>query len=211
MSTWETISVDSFTLYRYIMQAYTCSHYICPICSKSLGDMTVWMNNMIWIIWSQWDASVSIDNYEFSVIQVYFGMLDALLALEVLPEEYRERCQVNVTFLLTFFKVITSLSCLPVKDPMLTKLLITDWLFLRIYCAMTAPRRRKRASIGCTINVNFVHLIIPRWLRLAQIPAPQHWISKLQCLWLSTCSCKCTLKIGILVVAYSNGRFNFWE
>ncbi|XP_022150600.1 zinc finger protein BRUTUS-like isoform X3 [Momordica charantia] len=45
-------------------QAYTCSHYICPICSKSLGDMTV-----------------------------YFGMLDALLALEVLPEEYRERCQ----------------------------------------------------------------------------------------------------------------------
>ncbi|KAG6601280.1 Zinc finger protein BRUTUS, partial [Cucurbita argyrosperma subsp. sororia] len=45
-------------------QAYTCSHYICPICSKSLGDMTV-----------------------------YFGMLDALLALEVLPEEYMERCQ----------------------------------------------------------------------------------------------------------------------
>ncbi|KAL0538735.1 hypothetical protein IC582_022892 [Cucumis melo] len=45
-------------------QAYTCSHFICPICSKSLGDMTV-----------------------------YFGMLDALLALEVLPEEYRERCQ----------------------------------------------------------------------------------------------------------------------
>ncbi|GLT34426.1 hypothetical protein SLA2020_089400 [Shorea laevis] len=45
-------------------QAYTCSHYICPICSKSLGDMTV-----------------------------YFGMLDALLASEVLPEEYRDRCQ----------------------------------------------------------------------------------------------------------------------
>lgn len=45
-------------------QAYTCSHYICPICSKSLGDMTV-----------------------------YFGMLDALLASEILPEEYRDRCQ----------------------------------------------------------------------------------------------------------------------
>ncbi|KAJ7943135.1 putative Zinc finger protein [Quillaja saponaria] len=45
-------------------QAYTCSHYICPICSKSLGDMTV-----------------------------YFGMLDALLASEELPEEYRDRCQ----------------------------------------------------------------------------------------------------------------------
>ncbi|XP_057996262.1 zinc finger protein BRUTUS isoform X2 [Hevea brasiliensis] len=45
-------------------QAYTCSHYICPICSKSLGDMSV-----------------------------YFGMLDALLASEELPEEYRDRCQ----------------------------------------------------------------------------------------------------------------------
>ncbi|XP_006654746.2 zinc finger protein BRUTUS-like isoform X1 [Oryza brachyantha] len=45
-------------------QAYTCSHYTCPICSKSLGDMTV-----------------------------YFGMLDGLLAAEQLPEEYRDRCQ----------------------------------------------------------------------------------------------------------------------
>ncbi|GMY18394.1 zinc finger protein BRUTUS-like [Fagus crenata] len=45
-------------------QAYTCSHYICPICCKSLGDMAV-----------------------------YFGMLDALLASEELPEEYRDRCQ----------------------------------------------------------------------------------------------------------------------
>ncbi|KAL3731454.1 hypothetical protein ACJRO7_028346 [Eucalyptus globulus] len=45
-------------------QAYTCSHYVCPICSRSLGDMAV-----------------------------YFGMLDALLASEVLPEEYRDRCQ----------------------------------------------------------------------------------------------------------------------
>ncbi|XP_062180337.1 zinc finger protein BRUTUS-like isoform X2 [Phragmites australis] len=45
-------------------QAYTCTHYTCPICSKSLGDMTV-----------------------------YFGMLDGLLAAEQLPEEYRDRCQ----------------------------------------------------------------------------------------------------------------------
>ncbi|XP_044489871.1 zinc finger protein BRUTUS-like isoform X2 [Mangifera indica] len=45
-------------------QAYTCSHYICPLCCKSLGDMAV-----------------------------YFGMLDALLASEELPEEYRDRCQ----------------------------------------------------------------------------------------------------------------------
>ncbi|KAH0880451.1 hypothetical protein HID58_067845 [Brassica napus] len=45
-------------------KAYTCSHYTCPICGKSLGDMAV-----------------------------YFGMLDALLAAEELPEEYKDRCQ----------------------------------------------------------------------------------------------------------------------
>ncbi|CAN6451570.1 unnamed protein product [Victoria cruziana] len=45
-------------------QAYTCSHYTCPICCSSLGDMAV-----------------------------YFGMLDALLAAEVLPEEYKDRYQ----------------------------------------------------------------------------------------------------------------------
>ncbi|KAI4357786.1 hypothetical protein L6164_001712 [Bauhinia variegata] len=45
-------------------QAYTCSHYVCPICSKSLGDMAV-----------------------------YFGMLDALLASEQIPEEYRNHFQ----------------------------------------------------------------------------------------------------------------------
>ncbi|CAI5948269.1 unnamed protein product [Closterium sp. NIES-64] len=41
--------------------AYTCEHYTCPICCKSVGDM-----------------------------RVYFGMLDALLAAEQLPEEYRK-------------------------------------------------------------------------------------------------------------------------
>ncbi|KAJ0238371.1 hypothetical protein HA466_0240170 [Hirschfeldia incana] len=45
-------------------QAYTCSHYTCPICGKTLGDMGV-----------------------------YFGMLDALLAAEELPDEYKDRCQ----------------------------------------------------------------------------------------------------------------------
>ncbi|KAK6148495.1 hypothetical protein DH2020_019407 [Rehmannia glutinosa] len=44
---------------------YTFSHYICPVCSKSLGDM-----------------------------QVYFGMLDALLAEEKIPEEYAGQTQV---------------------------------------------------------------------------------------------------------------------
>ncbi|KAK3226051.1 hypothetical protein Dsin_005913 [Dipteronia sinensis] len=44
---------------------YTCTHYTCPICSKSLGDM-----------------------------QVYFRMLDALLAEEKIPQEYSGRTQV---------------------------------------------------------------------------------------------------------------------
>ncbi|KAI9113843.1 hypothetical protein K1719_015094 [Acacia pycnantha] len=55
------LGIDSF---HSCFQAYTCSHYACPICSKSLGDMAV-----------------------------YFGMLDALLAAEVLPEEYKDRYQ----------------------------------------------------------------------------------------------------------------------
>ncbi|KAK4805084.1 hypothetical protein SAY86_004901 [Trapa natans] len=46
-------------------QDYTCSHYTCPICSKSLGDM-----------------------------QVYFQMLDTLLAEEKMPEEYLGQIQV---------------------------------------------------------------------------------------------------------------------
>ncbi|CAM9001142.1 unnamed protein product [Rhodiola kirilowii] len=48
-------------------QAYTCSHYICPICSKSLGSL--------------------------EDMAVYFGMLDAILASEELPEEYKDRYQ----------------------------------------------------------------------------------------------------------------------
>lgn len=46
-------------------QEYTCSNYICPICSKSLGDM-----------------------------QVYFAMLDAFLAEEKIPDEYLGQTQV---------------------------------------------------------------------------------------------------------------------
>ncbi|XP_012080185.1 zinc finger protein BRUTUS-like At1g18910 isoform X2 [Jatropha curcas] len=45
-------------------QDYTRTHYICPICSKSLGDM-----------------------------QVYFKMLDALLAEEKMPDEYSSKTQ----------------------------------------------------------------------------------------------------------------------
>ncbi|KAH9719882.1 zinc finger protein BRUTUS-like [Citrus sinensis] len=47
-------------------QDYTCTHYTCPICSKSLGDM-----------------------------KVYFSMLDALLAEEKMPPEYLGQTQVR--------------------------------------------------------------------------------------------------------------------
>ncbi|KAJ0712992.1 putative transcription factor C2H2 family [Helianthus annuus] len=43
-------------------QAYTCCYYTCPICNKSLRDM-----------------------------QVYYGMLDTMLAEEEIPEEYLGR------------------------------------------------------------------------------------------------------------------------
>ncbi|KAL4584008.1 hypothetical protein LXL04_008597 [Taraxacum kok-saghyz] len=43
---------------------YTCSNYTCPICSKSLGNM-----------------------------QVYFAMLDAMLAEETIPDEYSGKTQ----------------------------------------------------------------------------------------------------------------------
>ncbi|KAG8379106.1 hypothetical protein BUALT_Bualt07G0053600 [Buddleja alternifolia] len=52
------------SMHSSCFQDYTCSHYICPICSKSLGDM-----------------------------QVYFGMLDVLLAEEKIPEEYSGQTQ----------------------------------------------------------------------------------------------------------------------
>lgn len=41
--------------------------------------------------------------------QVYFGMLDALLASEQLPEEYRDRCQVKI---LHIFKLLGSFKLL---------------------------------------------------------------------------------------------------
>jgi zinc finger-like protein len=46
-------------------QMYTVNSYICPLCSKSLGDM-----------------------------QVYFEMLDAWVAEEKMPDEYSGRTQV---------------------------------------------------------------------------------------------------------------------
>ncbi|KAL9166519.1 hypothetical protein ABFS82_05G035100 [Erythranthe guttata] len=51
-------------MHQSCFQAYACTHYGCPICSKSMGDMSV-----------------------------FFGMLDALMASQVLPEEYRNQCQ----------------------------------------------------------------------------------------------------------------------
>ncbi|KAJ8553861.1 hypothetical protein K7X08_024539 [Anisodus acutangulus] len=52
-------------MHSVCFQEYTCTHYTCPICSKSLGDM-----------------------------QVYFEMLDALLSEQKIPEEYAGQTQV---------------------------------------------------------------------------------------------------------------------
>ncbi|KAF6165660.1 hypothetical protein GIB67_012557 [Kingdonia uniflora] len=94
-------------------QAYTCSHYTCPICSKSLGDMAAdvarkkpagdlnpccslvvkfrsggygfgGLDLGLGLVWTGWAVGTYL---------VYFGMLDALLATEELPEEYRHRSQ----------------------------------------------------------------------------------------------------------------------
>ncbi|KAF6159889.1 hypothetical protein GIB67_032973 [Kingdonia uniflora] len=59
--------LNSFGIWCYLMfccQEYTNTHYTCPICSKSLGDM-----------------------------QVYFGMLDVLLAEEKVPDEHYGQTQ----------------------------------------------------------------------------------------------------------------------
>ncbi|KAK6924931.1 Zinc finger, CHY-type [Dillenia turbinata] len=52
-------------MHSMCFQEYTCTSYTCPVCSKSLGDM-----------------------------QVYFGMLDALLADEKMPDEFSGQTQV---------------------------------------------------------------------------------------------------------------------
>ncbi|KAJ8452371.1 hypothetical protein Cgig2_006176 [Carnegiea gigantea] len=53
-------------LFYGVVQEYTCMHYTCPVCSKSLGNM-----------------------------QVYFEMLDALLAEEKMPDEMSMQTQVS--------------------------------------------------------------------------------------------------------------------
>ncbi|KAK1359771.1 Zinc ion binding protein [Heracleum sosnowskyi] len=54
----------SHLMHSSCFQAYTCSHYTCPICIKSLGDM-----------------------------QMYFEMLDAYLADEKIPDEHAGQTQ----------------------------------------------------------------------------------------------------------------------
>ncbi|KAF5792750.1 putative transcription factor C2H2 family [Helianthus annuus] len=57
-------------------QAYTCCYYTCPICNKSLRDM-------------QKKKKKNVSNSVIS--QVYYGMLDTMLAEEEIPEEYLGR------------------------------------------------------------------------------------------------------------------------
>ncbi|KAL3654431.1 hypothetical protein CASFOL_004112 [Castilleja foliolosa] len=69
-------------------QAYACTHYVCPICSKSMGDMSV-----------------------------YFGMLDALMASEVLPEEYRDRSQISYAMTVIEKELHNSIGCITSVAP----------------------------------------------------------------------------------------------
>ena len=84
--------------------------------------------------------------------QVYFGMLDALLASEELPEEYRDRCQVkHLNFIL---------SSNSYQAHYLLNIKVTKVWYSRISCATTVIRRGMHPSTGCTINVGFVGPII---------------------------------------------------
>ena len=89
--------------------------------------------------------------------QVYFGMLDALLAAEELPEEYRDRCQV-VQFFFFYFHCVNQYS---------------SYLFLlhglsRTYFVTTVRRKGDVDSIGCTTNAGPAVRTIPELSRLTQ-------------------------------------------
>lgn len=86
--------------------------------------------------------------------KVYFGMLDALLVSgsEELPEEYKDRCQVDFLVILIPIPMLLF--------PFSSETLL--WVFYRTYCAMTVTRRGRHPSTGSTINVSFVVHITPR-------------------------------------------------
>jgi zinc finger-like protein len=92
----------------------------------------------------------------FVYVQVYFGMLDALLAAEELPEEYRDRCQV-FKFFCSCFSLFLSAAQL-------------QYLYLlhssRIFFVMTVKEKGDLNFIGCTTNAAPVVLTIPESLRL---------------------------------------------
>ena len=91
--------------------------------------------------------------------QVYFGMLDALLAAEELPEEYRDRCQVVQFFFFPFdFHWVNQYS---------TYLFLLHGLS-RTYFVTTVRRKGDADSIGCTTNAGPAVRTIPELSRLTQ-------------------------------------------
>jgi zinc finger-like protein len=86
-------------------------------------------------------------------------MLDALLAAEELPEEYRDRCQV-VQFSSPLFFIVSTIR-------------VFIYLFLlhvlsRISFVTTVRRKGNVDSIGCTTNAAHVARTIPALSRLTQ-------------------------------------------
>jgi len=87
-------------------------------------------------------------------------MLDALLAAEELPEEYRDRCQVAQFFCSRF-------SLFPPLDYLLILLHRSS----RIYCAMIVRGKADVDFIGYTTNAAPVGPTIPESSRLTQLIA----------------------------------------
>jgi hypothetical protein len=83
-------------------------------------------------------------------------MLDGLLAAEQLPEEYRDRCQVNLPFSQSRFHSVIHLT--------LRLSSLRDCF--RIYCVTTAREKAGHGFIGCTTSVVSVVLTTPELSRL---------------------------------------------
>lgn len=102
-------------------------------------------------------ARLHVFSFLFLCHQVYFGMLDALLASEELPVEYRDRCQVKHSDFFFPSKSLITLS----RYHCLLSVKATNLGIYRIYCAMTVIRRGQHPSTGCTTSVGLVDPIIP--------------------------------------------------
>lgn len=126
----------------FVFQDYTYSHYTCPICSKSLGDMQVSVSNYNVIHFLSWFSTIN-------VLQVYFQMLDTLLVREKMPDEYLGQTQVG-----SFFNKSMQIKISSVQNCSL----IESWadagckLKNRPFCATTVRRKEVLLFIGSTTS-----------------------------------------------------------